>query len=89
MVKIQTGDTSQTEYAAKLIQQTENNIQEYPVWLIAAFAMMTGLAIPSPLGAWGSWQRRRELKRQIRTLEQLLKNLNPKPEPTKQESPND
>jgi len=47
MVKVQTGDTSQNEYISDTLQQTYNQIQEYPTWLILAFGLALGLALPS------------------------------------------
>jgi hypothetical protein len=68
MVKVQTGDSSQTEYNADAVTQTYQNIQEYPAWLILAFACAVGLAVPSPFSAWSSWQQRRRLESMIDKL---------------------
>jgi hypothetical protein len=72
MVKVQTGDTSQTEYVADTVSQTYNDIQEYPLWLILAFALAVGLALPSPLSAYAGWRSRRQMQKQIDTLTKML-----------------
>jgi hypothetical protein len=72
MVKVQTGDTSQTEYVTDTVEQTYNNIQEYPAWLIMAFALAVGLALPSPLSSWGAYRQRKALEKQIDSLTKLL-----------------
>jgi hypothetical protein len=61
MVKVQTGDTSQTEYVTDKVEQTYNEIQEYPLWLILAFAF----CLPSPLSSFSHWRTRRRLEKQI------------------------
>jgi hypothetical protein len=68
MVKVQTGDSSQTEYVADSITQAYNNIQEYPLWLIIAFA----LCLPSPFSSFGAWRQRRQLERQLSLLTKAL-----------------
>ena len=75
MVKVQTGDTSTTSYKSDTVEQVFNDIQEYPSWLVWAFAMAMGIAIPSPLATYGAWSRRRELKQQIKTLTVQLDKL--------------
>jgi hypothetical protein len=72
MVKVQTGDTAQTEYNTDTVEQTYNQIQEYPTWLIIAFALAVGLALPSPLAAWASYRNRKALEKQIDSLTRLL-----------------
>ena len=72
MVKVQTGDTSQTEYVTDTVEQTYNNIQEYPTWLIIAFALAVGLALPSPLASFSAWRERRRLEKQIVKLQEAL-----------------
>jgi hypothetical protein len=68
MVKIQTGDSSQVEYITDSVEQTYNEIQEYPLWLILAFA----LALPSPLGVYSKWREQRRLTKQIVLLTKAL-----------------
>lgn len=74
MVKTDFSESSDTrnEIVASTVSQIENNIQEYPRWLILAFAMAVGLAVPSPLAAWSSWRQRRMLEKQIVNLSNLL-----------------
>jgi hypothetical protein len=68
MVKVQTGDTSQTEYIADTVTQAYNDIQEYPLWLILAFA----LTLPSPLSSFQGWRERKRLTKQIDKLTESL-----------------
>ena len=77
MVKVQTGDSSQTDYTADLVTQTYNDIQEYPAWLIMCFALAVGLALPSPVSSWGNWRQRRSLMKQIDSLTKLLAQSSP------------
>ena len=72
MLKVQTGDSSQTEYVADMVEQTYNDIQEYPPWLILAFAVAVGLAVPSPLSVLSGWRTRRMYEKQISILTQAL-----------------
>jgi hypothetical protein len=67
-VKVQTGDSSQNEYVADTVTQTYQEIQEYPAWLILAFAAAVGLAVPSPFSAWSAWRLRRRHDRLIDRL---------------------
>jgi hypothetical protein len=68
MIKVQTGDSSTIKYEAEIVDQVYNDIQEYPFWLVWAFAIAMGIAIPSPIAAYSAWSRRRELRAQIKTL---------------------
>jgi len=68
MVKVQTGDSSTIKYEAEIVDQVYNDIQEYPFWLVWAFALAMGIALPSPIAAYSAWSRRRELRAQIKTL---------------------
>jgi hypothetical protein len=68
MVKVQTGDSSTVKYEAEKVEQVYNDIQEYPFWLVWAFALAMGIALPSPIAAYSAWSRRRELRAQIKTL---------------------
>ena len=68
MVKVQTGDSSTIKYEAEIVDQVYNDIQEYPFWLVWAFAVAMGIAVPSPIAAYSAWSRRRELRAQIKTL---------------------
>jgi hypothetical protein len=68
MVKVQTGDSSTIKYEAEIVDQVYNDIQEYPFWLVWAFALAMGIALPSPIAAYSAWGRRRELQKQINTL---------------------
>ena len=68
MVKVQTGDSSTIKYEAEKVDQVYNDIQEYPFWLVWAFALAMGIALPSPIAAYSAWGRRRELQKQINTL---------------------
>lgn len=79
MVKVQTGDTTNANYVADKVDQVYNDIQEYPLWLVLAFAFAVGMALPSPVSAWGSYQRRKELKKQIDTLTKALSKSAPHP----------
>ena len=68
MVKVQTGDSSTIKYTAETVEQVYNDVENSPMWLVLAFAFAMGIAIPSPTSVFGSWARRRELKKQIATL---------------------
>ena len=68
MVKVQTGDSSTIKYTAETVEQVYNDVQNSPMWLVLAFAFAMGIAIPSPTSVFCSWQRRRELRAQIKTL---------------------
>tara|TARA_R110000764_G_scaffold5602_4_gene22035 strand:- start:1638 stop:1997 length:360 start_codon:yes stop_codon:yes gene_type:complete len=71
MVKVQTGDSSTIKYEAEIVDQVYNDIQEYPFWLVWAFALAMGIALPSPIAAYSAWSRRRELQRTIALLTEL------------------
>ena len=71
IIKIQSGDQSNTKYVAEKVDQAYTTIQEYPLWLVLAFAVATGLAIPSPTNAYANWRQRRRLEKQI---DMLIKN---------------
>ena len=75
MVKVSSGDSHTTKYESDTVEQVFNDIQEYPSWLVWAFAVAMGIAIPSPLATFGAWSRRRELKQQIKTLTVQIKTL--------------
>jgi hypothetical protein len=73
MAKLEIGtEVSQDKYVAESFQQIENNIQEYPIWLILAFALALGLAVPSPLSFFSSLARNRSQQKQIAKLTALL-----------------
>jgi hypothetical protein len=72
MVKVATGDTTSAHYEADLVQQTYTDIQQYPLWLVLAFAFAVGMALPSPIAAYGAWRQRRLLEKQIQWLTTLL-----------------
>lgn len=84
MVKVQTGDSAQTDYTADLVTQTYNDIQEYPEWLIMCFALAVGLALPSPVSSWGNWRQRRALTKQVDSLTKLLAQSHPTHQPIKE-----
>ena len=71
-VKVATGDSVTSSYTAELVQQTYTDVQEYPMWLVLAFAFAVGMALPSPIAAYGAWRQRRTLEKQIARLTELL-----------------
>ena len=73
MIKVQTGDSATTKYEAEIVDQVYNDIQEYPFWLVWAFAVAMGIAVPSPIAAYSAWSRRRELKATIKLLTEINK----------------
>ena len=73
MIKVQTGDSSTIKYEAEIVDQVYNDIQEYPFWLVWAFAVAMGIAVPSPIAAYSAWSRRRELKATIKLLTEVNK----------------
>lgn len=72
LVKVQTGDTTVSEFVADEVSQVYNDVVESPPWLILAFAVALGLAIPSPVAAWSSYRRRKELQKHITMLANQL-----------------
>ncbi len=72
MVKVQTGDSSTEEYTTGTLHQITNMQQEYPSWIIWAFAMAVGLAIPSPMAAYSNWRTRRRLEKEVAFLRAQL-----------------
>ena len=78
MIKVQTGDSKTIKYESDTVEQIFNDIQEYPSWLVWAFAVAMGIAIPSPLATYGAWSRRRDLKKQINMLTKMLEATPPK-----------
>jgi len=76
-VKVATGDSVTSSYTAELVQQTYTDVQEYPMWLVLAFAFAVGMALPSPIAAYSSWRQRRTLEKQIARLTKLLAALQP------------
>ena len=72
MVKVQTGDSSTIKYTAETVKQVYNDVENSPMWLVLAFAFAMGIAIPSPTSTYSNWTRRRDLKKQIAQLTQLL-----------------
>jgi len=72
VIKVQTGDSSNVKYDTETVEQVYNDISEVPTWLVLAFAFAVGIALPSPMAAWSSWRRRRELTKQITLLSNLL-----------------
>lgn len=77
MVKVQTGDSSTTRYESDTVEQIYNDVQEYPLWLVLAFAIAVGIALPSPVAAWGNYRRRRLLEKQIEALTKALSKSTP------------
>ena len=77
MVKVQTGDSSTTRYESETVEQIYNDVQEYPLWLVLAFAIAVGIALPSPVAAWGNYRRRRLLEKQIEALTKALSKSTP------------
>ena len=77
MVKVQTGDTTTAKYEADTVEQVYNDIQEYPMWLVLAFAFAVGMAVPSPIAAYGSWRQRKIMQKQIEFLSKLLAESKP------------
>ena len=77
MVKVQTGDSSTTKYESETVEQIYNDVQEYPLWLVLAFAIAVGIALPSPVAAWGNYRRRRLLEKQIEVLTKALSKSTP------------
>lgn len=71
-VKVATGDSVTSSYTADLVEQTYTDVQEYPMWLVLAFAFAVGMALPSPIAAYGAWRQRRTLEKQIARLTELL-----------------
>ena len=71
-VKVATGDSTTSSYTAELVEQTYTDVQEYPLWLVLAFALAVGMALPSPIAAYGAWRQRRTLEKQIARLTELL-----------------
>lgn len=76
MVKVQTGDSSNAEYNADVVSQITNAQQEYPEWIILAFALAVGFALPSPISAYGSWRRSRRDQNEIKYLRSQLAATN-------------
>lgn len=72
MVKVQTGNTTTSKYEADTVEQIYNDIQEYPMWLVLSFAFAVGMAIPSPIAAYGAWRQRKIMQTQIAFLSKLL-----------------
>lgn len=77
VVKVQTGDSSNVKYDTDTVEQVYNDIQEYPTWLVLAFAFAVGMALPSPISAWGSYRRRKLLERQVEMLTKALSKSTP------------
>lgn len=71
-VKVATGDSATSSYTAELVEQTYTDVQEYPMWLVLAFAFAVGMALPSPIAAYGAWRQRRILEKQITMLTELI-----------------
>ena len=71
-VKVATGDSVTSSYTAERVEQTYTDIQQYPLWLVLAFAFAVGMALPSPIAAYGAWRQRRTLEKQIQWLTKLL-----------------
>jgi hypothetical protein len=85
MVKVSNGDTTTSKYEADTVEQVYNDIQEYPTWLVLAFAFAVGMAIPSPIAAYGSWRQRKIMQKQIAFLSKLLAASKPNAEITNEE----
>ena len=89
MVKVQTGDTENSEYNADVVHQVTNAQQEYPEWIILAFAAAVGIAFPSPLSAWAARRQRKGLESEVDYLRaELSAARRPKPKPQLQGEPN-
>jgi len=84
-VKVATGDSTTSSYTAEVVEQTYTDVQEYPMWLVLAFAFAVGMALPSPIAAYGAWRQRRTLEKQIARLTELLAASQPQ---TIKEPPN-
>tara|TARA_R110002020_G_scaffold213985_1_gene420963 strand:- start:394 stop:786 length:393 start_codon:yes stop_codon:yes gene_type:complete len=80
MVKVQTGDTSTVEYVTDTVEQTYNEIQEYPRWLIIAFALVCPSPFPSPVSAWRGRRERKQMSKQIGVLTTALERSVPSQE---------
>ena len=76
-VKVATGDNVTSSYTADLVKQTYTDVQEYPMWLVLAFAFAVGMALPSPIAAYGAWRQRRILEKQITMLTELISASQP------------
>ena len=76
-VKVATGDSITSSYTAELVEQTYTDVQEYPMWLVLAFAFAVGMALPSPIAAYGAWRQRRILEKQITMLTELISASQP------------
>jgi hypothetical protein len=76
-VKVATGDSVTSSYTADLVKQTYTDVQEYPMWLVLAFAFAVGMALPSPIAAYGAWRQRRILEKQITMLTELISASQP------------
>ena len=68
MVKVQTGNSSQTDYVTDKVEQTYNHIQEYPLWLIIMFA----ISLPSPLSSFSQYRARTKLEKQIAQMQEAF-----------------
>ena len=68
MIKVQTGDSSNVRYVTDTVEQVYNEVQEYPLWLVLAFA----LALPTPFGIFRGWRRNRRYEKQIDRLNKQL-----------------
>jgi hypothetical protein len=77
MVKVQTGDSSNVEYVADTVEQTYQEIQEYPLWLVIAFALCCPSPFPSPMAAWANRKRRVELEATNKRLVDALAKSQP------------
>lgn len=74
VVKVETGDSSNIHYVTDTVDQVYNDIQQYPIWLVWAFACAVGMALPSPIAAWSGWRRRKDHSRKNRELIDVLTN---------------
>lgn len=66
MVQVTTGTTS--SYMTEKVEQTYNDVQEYPMWLVWAFALALGLAIPSPVVSYSGWKASKRSTAEINWL---------------------
>lgn len=75
VVKVQTGDSNNTSYKTDRVDQVYNNVQEYPTWLIIAFAVAFGFALPSPISWYNNRRRCGRLNAEIDHLRTEMKEV--------------
>ena len=75
VIGVTTGETA--NYVADTVEQVYTEVHEYPLWLVMAFALAVGVAVPSPTNAWSHWRRRRSLEKTNKQLMALLERKEP------------